>query len=164
MDTVIVHWFEEFVKSEKSKCSNRFRTFTKDLPLVRLDDCKIFMQFSSVFTKLSTIQNSVKQEEGKEKRERERDNRLMLFKRRERGRRRGRERESYLLSSTIPRWKYAIPSDLASQAALGPASTWIGDGLGIPGVEGFFALSCEVYECHGAYSYLLSTFASCFCV
>ena len=30
--------------------------------------------------------------------------------------------------------KYAISSDLASQAMLGPASTWIGDGLGTPGV------------------------------
>ena len=70
------------MKSEKSKCSNRFRTFTKDLPLVRLDDCKIFMQFSSVFTKLSTIQKSVKQEEGKEKRERERQSIDALQKKR----------------------------------------------------------------------------------
>ena len=36
-------------------------------------------------------------------------------------------------STAIPRWKYAIPSDLASQATLGPLSTWIGDGLGIVG-------------------------------
>ena len=28
---------------------------------------------------------------------------------------------------------YAIPSDLASQATSGRVSTWIGDGLGIPG-------------------------------
>ena len=82
------------MKSEKSKCSNRFRTFTKGLPLVRLDDCKIFMQFSSAFTKLSTIQNSVKQEEGKEKRERERQSIDALQKKRK-GKKKG-KRETTL--------------------------------------------------------------------
>ena len=42
-----------------------------------------------------------------------------------------------LALTTIPRGKYAIPSDLASQATLGPVSTWIGDGLGIPGAVSF---------------------------
>ena len=41
--------------------------------------------------------------------------------------------EEKRVSTAIPRWKYAIPSDLASQATLGPLSTWIGDGLGIVG-------------------------------
>ena len=50
-----------------------------------------------------------------------------------------REKDKHSLTA-IPRWKYAIPSDLASQATLGPVSTWIGDGLGIPGVVSFFLL------------------------
>jgi hypothetical protein len=49
--------------------------------------------------------------------------------------------QAVTLLTAIPRWKYAIPSDLASQATLGRVSTWIGDGLGIPGAvsNDFFA-------------------------
>jgi hypothetical protein len=53
--------------------------------------------------------------------------------------------QAVTLLTAIPRWKYAIPSDLASQATLGRVSTWIGDGLGIPGAvsNDFFAMFKE---------------------
>ena len=38
------------------------------------------------------------------------------------------------MGTTIPQWKYGIPSDLPSQAPLGLVSTWMGDRLGTPGV------------------------------
>ena len=40
--------------------------------------------------------------------------------------------------SIIPRWIYRIPSELRSQASLGPISTAVGDHAGILGVECFF--------------------------
>ena len=41
--------------------------------------------------------------------------------------------------SIIPQWIYRIPSELRSQALLGPISTAVGDHAGILGVECFFS-------------------------
>ena len=49
--------------------------------------------------------------------------------------------------SIIPLWIYRIPSELRSQARLGPISTAVGDHAGILGVECFFLpkpLICRV--------------------
>ena len=43
--------------------------------------------------------------------------------------------------SIIPLWIYRIPSELRSQARLGPISTAVGDHAGILGVECFFSVN-----------------------
>ena len=48
--------------------------------------------------------------------------------------------------SIIPLWIYRIPSELRSQARLGPISTAVGDHAGILGVECFFC-SFAIFFC-----------------
>ena len=48
--------------------------------------------------------------------------------------------------TTIPRWKYGIPSDLPSQAPSGLVSTWMGDRLGTPGVVLAFYFFLQFFQ------------------
>ena len=62
--------------------------------------------------------------------------------------------------SITPWWIYRIPSELRSQAPLGPISTAVGDHAGILGVECFF-FGADLWRILGI-SYLFFTLFFCF--